>query len=64
MIGQGELDRLADRAADSLRDARDLALVGKQDDAQIPFLLLAIANQLALANGLEMVRLAREAGED
>lgn len=65
MIGQAELDRLGLRATESLVTARALITPSSRDVRRDPteHALLAIADQLALANALAMIRLAREAGE-
>lgn len=62
MIGQAELDLIVARATGSLVRARELV---DADMAVLPerTALVAIADQLALANALAMIRLAREAGE-
>lgn len=64
MIGQAELDAIGARANATLVVARKV--VGREGtdaaDAHVA-VLLAIVEQLALANALAMIRLAREAGE-
>lgn len=58
----GELDAIADRATSSLLRAHELV---EADMAVMPdrYALVAIADQLALANALKIVELARAGGE-
>lgn len=62
MIGQREIDVVASRAAASLSSLNrymEQATAAPADGRA----LAAIANQMALANALKMVELARDAGE-
>lgn len=56
------LEAITLRASMTLERAREL-LEGGPDEALMPLALIAIAEQLALANALTVVRMARESGE-
>lgn len=63
MTTADRLDRLSIQASASREHARNLMNAGRQDDALVPCALVAIVDQLALANALKILEMARDAGE-